>query len=330
MSATVMPGRSEAGSAAVCEPRAPVRGPFRRIIVPIDGSARAEQVLPVALRIAKEAGSSLDLVWVRPPHGRRGEDGMAVPAAIRQTYLETLTEDVGDRLGAPACRTLLSGRPAESILRHAQERHADLVVMASRGQGGLWRLGIGSTTDALVRTLGVPMIIQRAPDEETRLDQHVPLDDILVALDGSDSAEAVLGPAVELALLLHSSITLLRVVETPVLPVSAYMPHAIDLTREQVRRETDEARAYLDRVAARLRSGGLAVQTAVREAPSAGAGILHYARDPGADLIAVATHGRGRASRLLIGSTASRLLHDTSLPVLVLNTTAKPTSAEAA
>lgn len=317
--------RPESGTDTVCEPESGRQGrPFSRILVPIDGSAQAERVLPVALLIARAAGANVELVWVRTPRGRRGDDGTMVAASVRQSYLETLTEDVGDRLGAPACRTILTGRPADEILRHAREQSADLVVMASRGYGGLWRLGIGSTTDALVRSMPVPMIIQRAPEEETGLDRPAAIEDVLIALDGSDSAEAAISPAVELSLLLHASVTLLRVVETPVLPVSTYLPHAIELTREQVKRETDAARAYLERIAARLRTGGLAVQTAVREAPSAGAGIMRYAREVGSDLIAVATHGRGRASRLLIGSTASRLLHDSDLPVLVTNTAVPP------
>jgi nucleotide-binding universal stress UspA family protein len=196
--------------------------------------------------------------------------------------------------------------------------------MASRGHGGLWRLGIGSTTDALVRSLSVPMIVMRAEEEQEKdLDREVALGRIVVALDGSDAAEASLGPAVELALALGGSLTLLRIIETPTLPASTYMPHAIELTREHVRRETESANAYLARIADRLRAHGVPVQTVVRESTTASTGILRFARESEANLISISTHGRGRASRLLIGSSASRVLHDSGVPVLITNTSAE-------
>ena len=291
--------------------------PFGRLLVPVDGSAQAEQPLALALAIARAAQSDLHLVWVRPPEAQRRTE--AGRPSTRMSYLETLTEVVTDRLGAPVCRHVLAGRPADSILKQAIEADIDLILMASRGHGALWRLGIGSTTDSVLRNSPVPVLVMRAPDEdEPDLARPVRLDEIVIALDGSDAAESVLGPALELARLMHSGITLLRIVETPVLPLD-HGTFGIDLTRESVAVEVRIAHAYLDHVAGRLRAGGLAVNTAVRDASTACAGIERFVREADADLVALGTRGMGGARHILRGGTVSRLLHDGPVPVLVAN-----------
>ena len=291
--------------------------PYARVLVPVDGSAQSEHPLALAVAIARASEARLHLAWARTPEtkDRLARGG----SSVRMGHLEALTEEVSDRLGEPACRAVLAGRPAEAIVRHIIESDVDLVVMASRGHGALWRLGIGSTTDALIRMSPVPVIVVRAPDEEeANLDRTPRLDEIVVALDGSDAAEAALGPALDLATLMHAGLTLLRVVETPVLPVNRGM-FGVDLVRESAHVESRLAHAYLDRIAARLRAGGLAVNTAVREAPDPATGILRFVREADADLVAVGTRGAGRAPHLLRGRTAARLLHDADVPLLLTN-----------
>ncbi|HUF13939.1 MAG TPA: universal stress protein [Longimicrobiales bacterium] len=291
------------------------RRSFARIMVPLDGSAAAEGALPVALRIARASEGNVHLVWVRPEH-RRDTDTAQREIPIRQRYLEGVAEEVGDRLGAPASRKVLAGHAAEALCAHAIERDVDLVVMGSRGAGGLWRLGLGSTTKKLVRRLPMPLIVVRTEDEhEASLDGEVALSRIVVPLDGSEEAEAVLGPAGELAHLLGGSLTLLRVLAFPMVSAAVYGQHARGFTRETARQETSDAEDYLDLVASRLRATGLSASTAVRESDSAGSGILRYLREVDADLIAITATGRGSSSRL--GGTASRVLQNAAGPLLV-------------
>ncbi len=83
------------------------------------------------------------------------------------------------------------------------------------------------------------------------------------------------------------------------------------------RQALDEARAYLDRVAERLRGQGLAVQTRTVLHTHPAYGILEEARERGVDLLALATHGRGGIRRLLLGSVADRVLRGGTTPMLV-------------
>ena len=290
---------------------------FRRILVPVDGSAQAEQSLAHAVAIARAAEADLQLVWARPV-GSRTRQADAGRSA-RMGHLEALTEEVSDRLGAPATRAVLSGRPADAILERATATGVDLIVMACRGHNGLWRLGIGGTTDLVVQAARVPVLVVRAAsEEEPSLDVPVRLEEIVVALDGSDAAERALGPAIALAGVTGAGLTLLRVVEPsrqrePKPLFQSILPQ--DIMTPAMR----EAHDYLDRVAASLRARGLAVNTALREAESAAAGILRFAREADADVVALGTRGAGHAPRLMRGATVSRLLHDADVPLLISN-----------
>ena len=291
--------------------------PFSRIMVPLDGSAAAEGAIPVALRIARASEGDVDLVWVRSQNGRR-TDAQPDRAPIRLSYLECMAEEVGDRLGAPASRHVLVGPTTETLRAHALARGADLVVMGSRGAHGRWRFGLGSTARELVQRLPAPVIVIRSEDEgEIALDREPRLQRIVVALDGSADAEAALAAACELARLLGGTLTLLRILAYPIVSAAVFGEHAAGVSPEGAALEMRNAHADLDRVAARIRAAGVSVGTAVREAESAGAGILRYAREADADLVAITTKGRGASARLLFGGTATLLLHRASTPLLV-------------
>jgi len=302
-------------------PEALPEGPFARILVPVDGSARSEQAIPAALSVARRTGGGIDLVWVHAEGSERITDwGLPEAPTWMRGYLEVVAEQVTDRLGAPVCRRILKGRPAQSLLRHAHERDVDLIVMATHGRGPLSRAWLGSTTDSLIRSTHIPVLVLRPLDDrEPDLDRHVALREIVVALDGSPEAESVLEHALALARTTGGALTLLRIVEPPILPTSSYIPHAAALNREALERETAEAERYLERTARWLHSEGVEVRVAVREATGAADGILRYARESRADVIALGTHGRGRASRMLLGSAADKVLRAADVPVLLVN-----------
>jgi nucleotide-binding universal stress UspA family protein len=95
-------------------------------------------------------------------------------------------------------------------------------------------------------------------------------------------------------------------------------PDACEQGREERRAV---AQAYLDRVAERLRTRGLRVQTQVVVGESPAAGVLDVARDRHINLIALATHGRSGLKRLFLGSVADKIVRGTLIPVLVYRPT---------
>ncbi len=147
---------------------------------------------------------------------------------------------------------------------------------------------------------------------------------ILMPLDGSEIGEAALsyveglisrlapGEAVE--------ITLLHVITT----VRHNVPYkgggmvSIPYTEEQLKTFKDEARAYLDRVSKNLQNSKTTVVCRVSVSENPAEAIIETEKETNADLVAMATHGRGGLSRFAFGSVADRVMRGGSVPVLMV------------
>jgi nucleotide-binding universal stress UspA family protein len=133
---------------------------------------------------------------------------------------------------------------------------------------------------------------------------------ILVPLDGSRVAEAVLPHATELARLHDGEVVLLR--------VELASNYGTEMVTEAERQAVEEARRYLTDVAASLREARVRVSTAVVPYGYAPEQILAQANLTGADLIAMATHGRTGVGRWMLGSVAEKVLRAAVTPVLLV------------
>lgn len=140
----------------------------------------------------------------------------------------------------------------------------------------------------------------------------------LVPLDGSMVAEAILPAFLPLAYPLGMEVALIRVVVQTVKPVGVEeVPVDLASTTPSIERLLEEADAYLRAVAATPLFEGLKVLTTVRsgEAPQE---IIASAREIGADVIAMTTHGRTGLKRLLFGSVAEAVVRRADVPVFML------------
>jgi nucleotide-binding universal stress UspA family protein len=142
---------------------------------------------------------------------------------------------------------------------------------------------------------------------------------ILVATDFAESAERALACAVQLARRHGAELVLVHVyMDLPAYP---------EITAGQVVAIYEEQRAWieaaLERRARAARGEGLLARAVLRTGPAAST-IAETAKDEGADLLVVGTHGRSGLDRLILGSVAERVVRLASCPVLVVK------SAEAA
>src|SRR5256884_9432469 len=182
---------------------------FKRILVPLDGSGRAERALPIAAHLARASGGSILLVRVV------STEPASLPSAPKPILIQTVGE--ADRVLAESCLAgvagsdLLSGLSVQtsvpvglvspSILSVAADKRADIMVMCSHGYTGVRRWWmVGSVAAKVARFAEVPVLVLRegGPVPEARHPGEPPLR-ILVPLDGSDAAKAALVPAAYLA-----------------------------------------------------------------------------------------------------------------------------------
>ena len=144
---------------------------------------------------------------------------------------------------------------------------------------------------------------------------------ILVGLDGSPLAEAILDPVRTLARRLGAEIVLLHVIHVPETIRAAGAGPKLD---DVVAQEQTRARAYLADVARKIGESGLSIASAISVGDAA-AEIVRYAERQHVDLIALATHGRSGMQRWLHGSVADAVLHTAVTPLLML----RPSGARA-
>jgi nucleotide-binding universal stress UspA family protein len=296
---------------------------YRTILVPLDGSAFGEYALPLALSIARRSGASVQLAHVHtpetyvldlppstPPHG--------LSRASASAYLTELAKALSPRWAVPISVVMLDGGAVDELYTHAIAAGADLVVMTTHGHGPLSRMWMGSVADKLMRRLPMPVVLTRPHEEALDLLEQVRdrvFEHILIPLDGSALAEEILASALALGTPSGTRYTLLQAINPPVL---GYAPaaYAVGLDQQILEQWRAEAQVYLDQVADRLRSLGHQADTHISIAPPALA-ILDYARDHAVDLVALATHGRGGLTRLLLGSVADKVVRGAGTPVLL-------------
>jgi nucleotide-binding universal stress UspA family protein len=147
---------------------------------------------------------------------------------------------------------------------------------------------------------------------------------VLVPLDGSPVAEAIVPFILDIAGPLDMEVILLRVVE-PIPPPA--MEAYVDA--ETVGLRTADAEEYLAAIAAELRNKAVRVERRLRWGHVADQ-IAATARDEEADLIAMSTHGRSGLGRLVFGSVAQAVLRQAEVPVFVMRATETQVAARAA
>jgi len=137
---------------------------------------------------------------------------------------------------------------------------------------------------------------------------------ILVPLDGSPLAEAVLPHAQALAKSEGAELVLLRVAVDPGAEFAFADPA---LAASIVQDMEEETKAYMAGIAAKMQDAGYQAVTMMREGPIAET-ILAVADETQADVIAMSTHGRSGLSRWLMGSIADRVVKHSHVPVMVI------------
>jgi nucleotide-binding universal stress UspA family protein len=308
---------------------------YRTLLIPLDGSSLSEHALPFASAIARRSGAQLHMVHVHVPYTAAPifMEGMPVideeVHSLRRNHERAYLERISAQLmteesiaiTASVLEPLGTGTLAESIAttisHRAAEVGADLIVVTTHGRGGVARFWLGSVTDALIHVSSIPLLVipssDSAPDSR-RLDLFR---QILIPLDGATLAEQILEHALGFSAPMQAAYTLLHVVKPVTLLSPAAFTAPTDLDPDTTRQRQAEAQRYLQEVAARLQTGGVEVRTEILVAQQPAAAILEYARDHATDLIALATHGRGGAVRLLLGSVADKIIRGTSIPILL-------------
>ena len=151
---------------------------FTNILVPLDGSELAEQAVPKAQILARSFNATVHLVHVvsRSPEMEALKFSGDINFQEVETNLELARQLVEGRLtrgkeyleraaaqlksaGVEAKVAVSEGAVAENIISYSNEYSIDLIVMSTRGYGGVKRLLLGSITDRVIRSCETPVLV---------------------------------------------------------------------------------------------------------------------------------------------------------------------------
>jgi nucleotide-binding universal stress UspA family protein len=285
---------------------------YRKILVPLDGSAIAEQILPYTRLFAAATGAGIELLRAVDPDAKP----TFWPPEPDPEYLKHISERYFGPAQAVQC-TEQSGKAATVILARAQADPATLIAMTTHGLSGIRTWLLGSVAAKVVQSTANPMLLIRARPSDRALPQPS-LKTVFVPLDGSGLAESVLPHVMFLSSKLALEIHLVRVYSPPAraYPLEEFTEtEALARYREELRRECE---IYLEGKREELSAGGLErVQTTVIDGDPAEE-IIRLGRHTPDNLIAMSTHGRSGMDRWMLGSVAERVVQHSQDPVLII------------
>jgi len=318
----------------------------QRVLVPLDGSKRAEQAILVAADLVRAARGTITLARIidlpakEKEYATNEDNERQGPLFVEaKAYLEALLNLYEQELaGLHLVLEAIPGTVPSSLFELADQEHLDLIVMCSRGESGLKRWVLGSMTRATFRRSPLPVLaLNERGAGHTHFQVARPLR-ILVPYDGSEFAQVALPPLFQLlesvSPTVEHEIHLLQVIAMPTLGYGlggdAYIPDTY--WEKESEKAKQELREFVQLLAHKkpptLRC---TFKTSVVVSPDVTGTILRLAQPSthggeGADydLIAMATHGRTGLKRLLWGSVTEHVFEATLLPLLVVH----PASAQ--
>lgn len=297
---------------------------YRVIMVPTDGSGFDREAIRVALRIAERTNAKVRLVRVLATGSFFGvaaaAEGTAVAAEVVRSErdralseLYALAAECRAKSKADISVDLYAGPVADVLEGYARRNDVDLIVISTHGRSGITRLSLGSVTDSLIRHTTIPVLVVKPPTSYLNPQVSAEFKRIVVPLDGSMLAEQILPRVLALAKLEDAEITLLNIL----IPQSYSQKEIVDPNLPWWDKDISLAQEYLFRIAGRLRRKGVPVTTDIVISENVASAIGDFAGRERADLIAIATHGRGGLARMLRGSVADALMHSARMSMLV-------------
>ena len=279
---------------------------MKTILVPTDFSEQANNAVKLAAEIAKKAKAKVVLVNVIEAARDFSFNTMgeaSEPVGEEAFFLNKLIEIQKSHLQKAAKSPSLQGLTVETVLEMGNpyqgisnviaERHADLVVMGTKGSDGLDEILIGSNTERVVRYASCPVITVK---DEVNLSE---IKNIVYATDLTTDQSGFIDHLKAIQKITGAQLHLLKV-NTP--------NHFY--TQRQLNEEFAKFIKKYD-----LKN---ATQNIYNEATEED-GILYFAEDLGSCIIAIATHGRTGLLHLLTGSIAEDLVNHASIPVMTLS-----------
>ena len=278
---------------------------FSRVLAAVDFSKPARGAFEYALALSQRHGAELVVVQAVPPNealGWHARERLALIARLRRRAVLANVEFK---------ERVQQGDPASIITLHAGSLHPDVIVVGTHQRNGLERFGMGSVAEQVAAKSSVPVL---AVPYRRRTVPVEPFSHLAVAVDFSAGSTRAIEQALALASDPADRITLLHVVPGFAAGVPPHLyRYGIAEYQDQL---LGDARRRLQLAVPVKRQSPATIHTRVLLGDTTEIGRV--VESIGADLLVVGVPERGVVSRALFGTTASRLLRLSRVPMLAV------------
>jgi nucleotide-binding universal stress UspA family protein len=296
----------------------------KRILLPLDGSARAENAIPLTVRLASLYGAEVIVLRV-VEHRNDPRAAWVDPVAWRLErgeallYLNAVRNRFSDA-GLAVDLDVTMGDPAEEIIESARIREADLVVVTNPAPEDGDQAWLTGTAHRVVVGVGASVLVippQAVPDSSEEMGT------ILVPLDGSRRSEWALRLGLNLATAAGASATCLYVVPEPEVIEGAASEVLRSHAEAYVTSGRQVALGYLRALIDKLETPGVETCVRVESGTNVPREITRVADEVKASLILASAHGHTGATGCRFGAVTMGLLQRVNRPLLILQDAAK-------
>jgi len=292
---------------------------YKKMVVLLDGSELAEVVFEYALEVSARMNVCIELLHVAGPQqmsqlpmrraymNAKAEELSVEAAKVRAKYGKTHAIECPEPKGV-----VVTGYPAEEILKYVDENDIDLVMMSTHGSSGVKTWDLGEVATKVVHASKVPVWLVPAELREQVIEDKLLKRSMVVPLSGSPKSAAALPHAVDIITQrgAESELVLLYVMDIPYSVVQRSDAAEIDATREKMK-------LYLEDLARPIREAGVTVRTEILLGDPARA-IIDYLKNNPTQLLVMSTSDKSRVGRMLFGSVAESVIHMVKVTPLVL------------
>jgi nucleotide-binding universal stress UspA family protein len=285
---------------------------FRRILVPLDGTKRAEEAIRFARELATAPDAQIFLLHVEPP----------AASVMDEIAIDNRMEAIAGELreaGVKAHIITEFGKAAPAIATAADLDKVDVIVLAPEPRRLLEGLRHPRVTAGVLARTAAPVLVV-PPTEAAESPQLLQFGgaEVIVPLDGTQLAEKALPLALRVARRYDRTLLLLRVV--PPVRVIAAGQETYPLVRDTYETEVRDATEYLAALMERLeRTENIQVQTMFYQGVAAEV-ILGLAETKPGSILVMSTHGRTGLARLVLGSVTLAVARQVRIPLLIVPT----------
>jgi nucleotide-binding universal stress UspA family protein len=272
---------------------------MKRILVPVDFSKEAECAAKVAADVARKTGSEIYLVHMLelPVTTVDPAEMNSISSEPQIIYFMKLASEKFEKFvslpffkGLKVIQSVQFQHAFSGIISESEKNNIDLIVMGSQGASGLQEMFIGSNTEKVVRRSKIPVLVVKKSIKEFKVEN------MIFASDFNKESKTTFQRVLEFANLFESKIHLLYINTI----------HNFNTTKN-IEKRIAEFMADFD-----FSNYTINIYNDI----SIEKGILSFARDIDADLIALNTHGRSGLSQLFNGSIGQELANHALRPVI--------------